>query len=54
MTAEESITLLLAEDRLLTQPIESFLWRKPTLKLGEAVAIYDSTETSPLNDAGKA
>jgi hypothetical protein len=34
----------LAEVCLLAQPIEGLLWRKLTLKLGEAVAIYDLKE----------
>ena len=31
----------MAEDCILAQPIERLLWRKLTLKLGEAAAIYD-------------
>jgi len=33
---------LLAEDWLLAQPVEGLLWRNPTLKVGEAAAIYGS------------
>jgi hypothetical protein len=34
-----------AEDCPLAQLIERLYWRKPTLKLGEAVAIYDPEPT---------
>jgi len=35
---------VLAENCLLAQIIEGLLWRKPTLKLCEAAAIYDLKE----------
>ncbi len=40
MNEKRRASPLLAEDCLLAQSIEGLLWRKPTLKLGEAAAIY--------------
>jgi len=37
----------MAEDCLPDQPIEGLFWRNPTLKLGEAAAIYDSDSQGP-------